>query len=105
VTTVKATDNQRDSVCEIETSELLLKTSEKEEEWLKSKICTDDDQIMSESSDPLEHFSWIANAAPCFTVDGSKISVLSEPTEFYKKLKVYLSDFYINAVTNSFTLY
>ncbi len=41
------------------------------------------------SSDPLSHFSWIADVAPSFPVNGKKIEVLSEPSEFYQKLKVF----------------
>ena len=88
VTTVKAADNHHDSVCGTESSELASKASDVEDEWLKSKMCTDDNQTVAESSDPLKHFSWMANDAPCFFVEGNKIAVLSEPTEFYETLKV-----------------
>ena len=39
-------------------------------------------------SDPFEHFSWISEMAPCIPVDGDKIKVLDEPSEFYQTLKV-----------------
>ena len=36
-----------------------------------------------------EHFGWIARAAPAFRVDGDKVEVLRDPSQFYERLKVY----------------
>ena len=35
-----------------------------------------------------EHFGWIARVAPAFRVDGDKVEVLQDPTQFYERLKV-----------------
>lgn len=52
--------------------------------------------LRSNGSDPgnnhtnlnvFKHFQWIGNVTPCFSIHGSQIHVLNDPSEFYEALK------------------
>src|SRR5688572_27130543 len=52
--------------------------------------------LCSNGSDPgnvhtnlnvFRHFQWIGNVTPCFSIHGSQIHVLNDPSEFYEALK------------------
>lgn len=39
----------------------------------------------------LEDLKWLNDFTPCFRIDANSITVISEPNEFYEKLKVTLT--------------
>lgn len=95
-TAVKASDDECGSAND-QTQGLLWRTKDATGSEMIQQ--NDNNQFASDMSDPLQQFSWITGVAPCFSVDGNKIKVLSEPAEFFETLKVrHLIEFSITTL-------
>jgi hypothetical protein len=94
-TTVKSSDDQSSSINEAQAEDLLWKSKEKPGSVSEVERQKDYHQSV-DMSDPLHHFSWLTDVAPCFSVDGNKMKVLSEPAEFFETLKVIMWLLYLN---------